>query len=236
MKKLFHVIAYTLALNFLAVAGGAGYLFRSGHLDRQRLTAIKAVLFPAPAPATTTAAGRGGPSATQPSAALDELVKKAAGLPSDEQVQLLQHSYDSRMAELDLRQRQLADQQRQIDFGRDRLTAERAALEADKAKFAAQQQVLAQTNDQGFQDSLALYSAMPAKQVKTVFMTLGDETMMKYLEAMPARTATKIIKEFKTPDEMDRIQKVLERMRLRSESGPTTAPSSTAQLTPGGPL
>jgi hypothetical protein len=31
---------------------------------------------------------------------------------------------------------------------------------------------------------------------------------------MPPRTAAKIIKEFKTPVELDRVQKVLEMMRL----------------------
>jgi hypothetical protein len=44
-----------------------------------------------------------------------------------------------------------------------------------------------------------------------------------YLEAMDPRDATKIIKEFKTPDELSRIQTVLERMR-------TASPDSTAQL------
>ena len=36
-------------MHFLALAGGVGWLFQSGHLDRTRVTAIKELLFPPPA-------------------------------------------------------------------------------------------------------------------------------------------------------------------------------------------
>lgn len=226
MKKLLGLIAGILALNFLAVAGGVGYLFKTGHLDKSRLTAIKAILFPPPPPDVTVA--NSAEAATQPSMALEELLKKAAGRSAEEQVDFIQKSFDSRIAELDLRQRQLNDQQRQIDFGRQRLIADRTALEAEKKQLkAAEDQAALQAGDQGFQDSLQLYSNMPSKQVKTIFMSLSDETMMRYLEAMPAKSAAKIIKEFKTPDETDRIQKVLERMRQR-ESAAASQPVAAA--------
>ena len=41
---------------------------------------------------------------------------------------------------------------------------------------------------------------MPAKQTKAVFMTLQDETIIQYLQAMQPRTAARIMKEFKTPE------------------------------------
>jgi len=127
------------------------------------------------------------------------------------------------MAQLDLRQRELADQQRQIDFGRQRLVDDRTALEGEKKKLAAdQQQAAAQAADQGFQDSLQLYEVMPAKQVKSIFMALPDDTVVRYLEAMDASKAGKILKEFKTAEETDRIQKVLERMRT-ANSGATSS-------------
>jgi hypothetical protein len=231
MKKILSLIAGVLALNFLAVAGGVGYLFKSGHLDKSRITAIKEILFPPP-PAAVTVAGTEVP-ATQPSMQLDELLKKAAGRSAEEQVEFIQRSFDSRIAELDLRQRQLNDQQHQIDFGRQRLIADRTALDAEKKQLkAAEDQAALQASDQGFQDTLQLYSNMPSKQVKSIFMTLSDETMMRYLEAMPPKSAAKIIKEFKSPDETDRIQKVLERMRQR-ESAAATQP--VAAVSPGGP-
>jgi Rod binding domain-containing protein len=54
---------------------------------------------------------------------------------------------------------------------------------------------------------------MPAKQVKTIFMTLSATTVQQYLEAMQPRAAAKIMKEFKTPGETVFIQQVLENMR-----------------------
>ena len=36
MKKLLNMLALTLALNFLAVAGSIGWLYQSGRLDRQK--------------------------------------------------------------------------------------------------------------------------------------------------------------------------------------------------------
>jgi hypothetical protein len=233
MKKLLTVIAAVLALNFLGLAGGVGYLWKTGHLDRDRIKAIKDVLFPA-APAVTLAGAGSEAPATQPSELLDEMLKKAAGRTAEEQVAFIQQSFDSRMAQLDLRQRQIADQQHNLDFGRQRLAEDRSALEAEKLKVAAAEQKAAlEANDQGFQDSLQLYINMPAKQVKSIFMTLSEETMMRYLEAMDAKTASKIIKEFKTPDEADRIQKVLERMRLNNADTAATQP--TAEASPAAP-
>jgi len=234
--KFLRTIAYVLALNFLAVAGGLGYLWKSRHLDRLRLSAIKAIVFPPAAAPVAESATAGSSATTQPTLQLDELLSKAAGLSAEEQVQFLQRSFDARMAELDVRQRQLADQQRQIDFGGKRLADDRAALDAERKQLtAAEQQAAVDAGDQGFQDSLALYTAMPAKQVKTIFMTLTDDTMMRYLEAMPPRTAAKIMKEFKAPEETDRIQKVLERMRQRSSATQPAGESAAAGTSPIAP-
>ncbi len=36
MKKLFNLIVLTLALNFVALAGGVGFLVKSGRLDKAK--------------------------------------------------------------------------------------------------------------------------------------------------------------------------------------------------------
>ena len=59
---------------------------------------------------------------------------------------------------------------------------------------------------------------MPPKQVKQIFATLDDQTVVNFLQAMEPRTAAKIIKEFKTDDEVARMQKVLEKMRQAQAS------------------
>ena len=118
------------------------------------------------------------------------------------------------MAELDRRQRELADLQRQVDMANQSLARDRTSLDAEKKQLADREQLAATlAADKGFQDSLRLYQTMPARQVKQVFLAMDDETVTRYLQAMEPRGATKIVREFKTPDEVQRIQRVLDRMR-----------------------
>ena len=64
------------------------------------------------------------------------------------------------------------------------------------------------------------------KQVKQVFMTLDDATVMSYLQAMEPRAAARIMKEIKSPEELRRIQTIMERMR---QATPAAAPSAAGQ-------
>lgn len=213
IKKLFNVITITLALNFLALAGAAGWLCQQSRIDRAKLTAIKDVLFPKPVAEAPTSQPSES-SATQPILQLDELLAKASGRSASEQVEFIQHAFDSQMALLDRRQRELNDLHRQVELSKQQMAADRAALDQREQTLDAREQQAARlASDQGFQDSLALYNSMPAKQVKTIFMGLDDATLMNYLQAMQPRNAAKIIKEFKTPDETTRIQTIMERMR-----------------------
>jgi hypothetical protein len=230
MKKLLTVLMLTLALNFLAVAGGVGWLWNSKHLDHDKVDAIKQILFPPPATAPSTQPDATVADATtQPTLRLEELLAKESGHSAGEQVEFIQRTFDTQMAELDRRERELADLKRQTDLAQSQITRDRAALQAQQqALDAAKQQQAALASDKGFQDSLMLYNTMAPKQVKSIFMGLDDQTVMNYLRAMQPRTAGKIIKEFKTQDETDRIQRILERMRQAA----TTAPSQTAAAAP----
>jgi hypothetical protein len=222
MKRLWDVLVLTLAVNFLALAGGIGWLYGSGRLDRARVAKVKEVLLPppaAPAPPTTQPTPSSDPT-TQPTLRLEELLAKQSNLPAGQQVEFIRQTFDAQMAQLERRGRELADLKEQIDLANAKLTADRTALDADRKRLSDQeQQARKLASDQGFQDSLALYTSMPPRQVKSIFLTLSDEAVMRYVEAMPPRTASKVIKEFKSPDEIDRIQRILEKMR---KGQPTT--------------
>jgi multidrug efflux pump subunit AcrA (membrane-fusion protein) len=138
-------------------------------------------------------------------------------------VQFLQHAFDAQVAQLDRRQRELNDLQRQVDLARQQLARDRQSLETQQQALNAREQEAARlAADKGFQDSLQLYLSMPSRQVKSIFMTLDDAAIRNYLQAMPPRTAARIIKEFKTPEELQRIQRVLEDIRLAdlTDEGP----------------
>jgi hypothetical protein len=213
LKKLFLVLVLTLALNFLALAGGVGYLFQSGQLNKSKISQIKDVLFapPPPPPAPPVANTN---KATDSRTILANLMSGQTGRSALDQVEFLRRTFDAQMLELDQRQRQISDLQRQVDLANQKLAADRAALDKREKDMAAKEQEDQRLQDDaGFQTSLSLYTAMPAKQVKSIFMTLNEQTVQQYLQAMDTRTAGKIIKEFKSADETAFIQRVLERIR-----------------------
>ncbi len=105
------------------------------------------------------------------------------------------------------------------------MTIDRGKLQQQQQNLTANQQEQTKlASDKGFQDSLELYTTMPPAQVKKIFMTLDDSAVQRYLEAMEPKPATKIIKEFKSPEELVRIQKILERMRLETPTADVAAP------------
>jgi flagellar motility protein MotE (MotC chaperone) len=234
LKKILNVIVLTLAMNFLLVVAGSAVLLKKSQMDRDKFAAVKKLLFETSQPATQ-AASTEPVASTEPADRLAELLAKASGRPAGEQVNFIRQAFDAEMAELDRKQRELDDLQRQIELARNQTKLDRAKVDQDRKDLAdqkAQQDKLA--SDKGFQDSLELYNAMPAKQVKTIFMGLSDDVVMEYLRAMEPRNAGKIIKEFKLPEEIARIQKVQEKIRL-SAAAPAPAVPAPAVPAPSVP-
>jgi flagellar motility protein MotE (MotC chaperone) len=225
VKTLVSVVMATLAINFLALAGGAGWLWQSGHLNRDRVKAIREVMFPPATEPTTQPALAAAPAAPTASSRLEELLAKHIGVRSaGEQVEFLQQTFDAQMGQLDQRQRQLEDLQRLVTVAQGQLRDDRAKLETDRQNLTDQQQQANRlANDQGFQDSLTLYNSLPPKQVKSIFLAMDDDTAVDYLRAMPPRTAAKVLKEFKSPEELDRVHRLMDRMR---DSDPTANPTT----------
>jgi len=219
MKKLFSAIMIVLALNFLAVAGGVGYLFQQKKLDREKVYAIKDLLFPPPASTETATTQPVDDPTSRPTARLDELLAKKTGMSTGEQVDFLQQTFDAQTIQLDRRRRELDDLQRQVELAKQQAAQDRAKIDADRATLTAERDEAKKLeSDQGFQDSLTMYQAMPGKQVKNIFMSLDDETVTRYLQAMGASGSKKILKEFKSPEEVARVQTIMERMRLSEAS------------------
>lgn len=221
MKKLFNVFMLTLAVNFLAAAGGIAWLWQTGHLDRSRITQIKAIVFPPPAPTAAATRPSVRDPSTQPTLRLEELLAKNSGLPVTEQLEAMRKTFDAQMAQLDRRQRELQDLQFRVDANAKAVSDARLALDEDRKKLEAEKQESTRlAADKGFQDSLELYRTMAGKSVKTIFMGLDDQTVIQYLQAMEPRQAARITKEYKTTDEIDRLKRIMEKMR---QSQPTTA-------------
>src|SRR4051812_12203567 len=133
MKKLIQVLVLTLAVNFIAVLGVAGWLLASGKLDKPKIALIQEMLFPPPAPApevlSTKPATR---PTTQPTSQLDELLAKYPGGRAGEQVELLQQSVDARAAALDRRSRELDNLMQQILREKAELAQKSAGVDSEQ--------------------------------------------------------------------------------------------------------
>ena len=214
MKRLVYVLMLTLALNFLAVAGGVGYLFQSGKLDKQKIFAIKEIINP---PAPVVAPATQPASATPPAMKLDELLAQHAGRPPVEQLEYIRQAFDAQMVQMERAQKEMLALRSQAEAAQAAARREREALEIAKKKLdAREKEMLQQASDKGFQDSLALYNSLPAKQTKALFMGLEVDKAVEYLQAMEPRAAARITKEFKTPEETERLKKIMDRLRAPS--------------------
>jgi flagellar motility protein MotE (MotC chaperone) len=223
VKRLFNVIVLALAANFLILAGGVGYLWKTERLDRDKVHSIREILFP-PNEEAGPAARPATQPATQPVLNLDAVLVAHANMPAAEQVQLLQRTFDSRMAQLDRRQRELEALHDLVKNGEARLAKDRADFEQELLALRKREQEADQlAKDKGFQDSLELYGTMKPKQVKDVFAGLPDDVVVRYLRAMDPGQAGKIIKEFKTPAEVQRVKGLMEQVRSAAESAGASA-------------
>jgi hypothetical protein len=204
--------------------GGIAWLYKTQKLDRAKVQQIKDLVF-APATQPVEATPQTRDPATQPTLRLEQMMAKVSGRSASEQIQFMQTSFDTQMTLLDRRFQDLSDQRKTLEQARSQLDKDREKLRTEQKQLTATEQAQAKLlTDQGFQDTLNLYSTMPAKQVKTIFMSLSDDTMIQYLRAMEPRAATKIIKEFKSPEENERVGKVMEKMRQAQASTAPPAP------------
>ncbi|MGN6504674.1 MAG: hypothetical protein ACTHM6_03830 [Tepidisphaeraceae bacterium] len=216
IKKLLSVIIGVLALNFLAAAGGVGYLVFTKKLDRAKVHEIRDLILDKPKPATqpaTQPAVQESP-ANAPMLRLDALIAKAAGRTAPEQVKITQTALQSEAATLERRLQELDAQRQEIELARAQLQKDRQSVQEKADKLKAQQAQEAKlATDEGFQNSLALYAAMAPKRVKQIFATMDDDVVVRYLQAMDPRQAASVLKEFKTPDETNRAKTLLEKIR-----------------------
>ncbi|MFT3786070.1 MAG: hypothetical protein QM770_07880 [Tepidisphaeraceae bacterium] len=234
VKKLAVVVVILIAINILLIAAGTvgavAWGYSKGLLTKDKLAEYKKIAFPEPpAPATQPS----NDPTTQPLMKFDEILSMTAGKTAAEQLEFMRQSFDQQQALLSRQRQELLDLRRQVELARAQVIKDRADLEAKAKAVAAREKALVdQATDKGFADSLKMYNALPTKQVKDLFAKLDDATVVRYLQAMDARRASRILGEFKSPEELTRAQALLERMRKNDASpeanGASPTPNSPA--------
>ena len=233
MKRIVNVIGMMLAVNLALAAGGVGWMVASGHLTRSRMAGVRQVLFPPPAtrPAAATTRPMDMPAPTDPTVRLAMLAARAAGRPGVDPTAAVQQVQDWSLADLDDRRRALLDLQQQVMLAQQQVDRDRQAVDRDRRQFAADRdRAAAAAADKGFQDSLAMVATLPPRQVKSLFATMPDDQVQRYLQAMDPAQATKVMKEFKLPADVQRLQRVLDRIRTAGPATQPSPPAATASL------
>lgn len=202
MRMLYNLIALIAITNFLIISGLLGYLVSSGRLNAESLSKIVAILRGEDLrPETTTAPVQ----TTQPTT---QRVKPA-----------MLENIDIEYALLEREKRVIQDRMLRLKDAELKLLKDREAFLAEKDKFYKEMELIKKAReDEGFQKALSLYSNMPPKLVKEDFMKLDIDVVVRYLMNMPKMTASKILREFKSPEEQKRRQEILERIRAKENS------------------
>lgn len=229
MKKIASIVLLVLALHAVALAAGVGYLLGTGKLNKTSAVQIKEALFPQPStqPSTTQPSEEAAAKGDSPMIRLEDLLARQANRSATEQVEFVRAQFDEQLSQLDRRYRDLKALEAQVDAGRSDLERERKAVEKREATMTARETDAAKKEqDEGFASEIALYTAMPAAQVKGVFMGMEDAEAAKYVKALPVAAAKKVLREFKSPEEKSRMNAILAMIRKGEIAGSDTAAAS----------
>ncbi len=219
MRTIWMLISTLAIANLLALAGFVGWLQASGRLSPERLQRLREVL--APTVAAEDAAEQMKLIEAQAAAAKAQEDSKAGRAPlTAEQRLLLTHT------QIDVTTQQQQRVQRETADLIATLLQERTELERQRAEFQAQveefntrrNKIIEQEGSEQFRKAVALYGSLKPAQARTMLDALikGGQTdqVVAYLNALQARTASKIISEFER-DQPQLAADLLERLRQR---------------------
>jgi flagellar motility protein MotE (MotC chaperone) len=237
MKKLGTLFTLLCIMNLFALVGLLGYLFGTGRLDKQKATAIVAMIrhqgepekfneklydILEPTPATNPATA----PASQPAVA-DAADNASLGTSAQDRLQIANQAMQQERIRLDTLAQELRNRQELLAKTQEEVEAKLKKIEAEKGEFEKKlTAVNTKARDENFQKSLDLYNELKPKQVKDMFLGMTPELVSSYIQAMDSSRAGDIISEFKSPPEIDFIKSVLERIRTSGTSAASGSPSA----------
>ncbi len=214
LKKLLLALVVTASINFVGLVVATAMLATKVDLSREKLTEVKDVLFPPPAEPEPLEIVDDTPPKPTAMESLYALLDAQSGKPADERVDSVSREMDARLASVMREKRTLEDRLAQLARASGALAAERKAHAETVADWQRRVAAAAdRAEDAGFAETLTLYEAMAARQVKDVFEGLDDEVALQFLRAMDPRKASKVLKEFEAGPETERVRRLLEMMR-----------------------
>ena len=219
MKKLWSIFSYLAIIHFLAFLMFVGWLWLSDRLDRDRIVQTRA-LFSLTIPQGKLAAKQADIDDQQKGDELNELAMRD-NPPFSSQASLAinrAHKTHSDQAARNL----IETRKNSMEM----INIERELLGKDKAEFAQMKAAWdrdtaaekKRKTDEQFAQTVEIYESLGPKQSKqmlTNLVTDGNiDQAIAYLDAMNPRNAAKILKAFKTPEEMILATQLQEKLRV----------------------
>lgn len=236
MKSLWIAISIALFLNVLAAGGVVGWLYGTERLNMDRVRRTVG-LFEQTVSEEAAARERAAleqAAQAQAQAEAAHLKRVAAGPQSmTDRLAIAQQVSDITAERDNRREEDVAAVERRLEQAWEELRQEKAKLDAERAAFEAQSETIReQREDEAFQQTVALYESLPAKQAREQFMTLiatGQmDQVVDYLAHMNKRKAVGVLAEFKQPGDAAVATQLLERLRARGTIDPDIAEEGPA--------
>jgi len=200
-KTIATIIITLLLIHFLAIAGFLGYGAMTGRFDGEKraqyLATWRGEKLVAPTEEIQTAQAE--EEAPQPASArieTKEAEKEIAVRQVERELELLRNMRFT----LDVLQRNLNQQKKELE---EKEAAFAGALETERKKMESE----------GFRKALQDYSSMKSKYAKNDLMKMEDAEAVRYLSAMKPDVATRILNQFKTPQEQEKRMRLLKQLK-----------------------
>jgi len=234
MKSLWNAISFLAVVHLLALVMLLLWLFQSGRLNRERVNDLRQWLGTTSAEARTAAAKSIKDAEAERLATAQKDNQSHPGADSETQIQRL-----TLMSQQEQQTRRSMDDERTML--QQQLSTSTAQVDQKQAAFDRQRQEWENTvkierqrrTDAQFQQTVKLYEQATPKQAKKMLEELisqkHQDQAVAYLDAMNPRAASKVLKEFKTDEEIKLATELLEKLRTlgQTSENPPTAPAST---------
>lgn len=225
MRTILTAIILVLVINVLALGALAGWLGASGRLSKDRVRgAVELFSHTIEEEARLAAEAEQAERDAQSLAERALRMQQVASGPVTPEARLesIQAVDEKTRALLERQRVESQALKRQLDT-RQRLIEQRLAeLDAKQQAFdQAIESKIEAMQGEDFKEAIAMLEGIPPKQAKQViqrWLNDGAESqVVEYLSAMEERKATKVLKEFKLPNEVAQAASLIEQLRVRTD-------------------
>ena len=218
MKTAWNITSFLAVVNLLAVLMCAGWLWQSGRLDQQRIAAVRELLSTTVADELQHEKEQEAEQAAEERRQADERRRSGWPLAGGELIARMDRFEDHAALMLRRVQNENEKLMSQLDAREQAIISREKELEARQQQWVKSIQDDAdRREDKQFLKAVRILESLPAKQARQAIQQLVEtgktEQAVAYLNAMNARSASKIVREFKTDADIALATDLLEKLR-----------------------